>query len=115
MATECKFIFGKPKDVIHQLQQTSGFFVLELVFQAVASCGNDQNSEWRLGEVALHCIRAIAESAPCTEVEVMPQVHKTSLALIWISDVSLTSGDISVMCTVHDTCLNIMLKKLCLL
>ncbi|KAL9239561.1 hypothetical protein vseg_013870 [Gypsophila vaccaria] len=55
-----------------------GDSVLKILYmklaQAVANCGNDQGSDWRPAEAALYCIRAIAESVPCMEMEVMPQV-----------------------------------------
>ncbi|CAO2818179.1 unnamed protein product [Amaranthus hypochondriacus] len=55
-----------------------GDAVLKILYmklvQAVASCGNDQNGEWRPAEAALYCIRAIADYVPSMEAEVMPQV-----------------------------------------
>ncbi|KAK9669348.1 hypothetical protein RND81_13G124800 [Saponaria officinalis] len=55
-----------------------GETVLKILYiklaQAMVSYEIDQSSEWRPAEAALYCIRAIAESVPSMEVEVMPQV-----------------------------------------
>ncbi|KAA8542600.1 hypothetical protein F0562_023752 [Nyssa sinensis] len=42
--------------------------------EAVASCGNDEHSEWRPAEAALYCIRAISDYVSITEADVMPQI-----------------------------------------
>ncbi|KAE8124129.1 hypothetical protein FH972_019038 [Carpinus fangiana] len=42
--------------------------------EAIAGCGNGENSEWRPVEAALFCIRAISNYVSVVEAEVMPQV-----------------------------------------
>lgn len=64
------------------VEQSLIFFGVKLISQAAASCGNDQNSEWRPAEAALYCIRAIADYVSIAEAELMTQVQKPFLALI---------------------------------
>ncbi|KGN63628.1 transportin MOS14 [Cucumis sativus] len=42
--------------------------------EAVTSCGNSEQSEWRPAEAALFCIRAISDYVSVGETEIMPQV-----------------------------------------
>ncbi|XP_022134835.1 transportin MOS14 [Momordica charantia] len=42
--------------------------------EAVTSCGNSEQSEWRPAEAALFCIRAISNYVSVGEAEIMPQV-----------------------------------------
>ncbi|KAJ7945933.1 putative Transportin [Quillaja saponaria] len=44
------------------------------LLEAVASRGNDENSEWRPAEAALFCIRAISNYVSVVEAEVMPLI-----------------------------------------